>query len=130
MWVCDLLDALTLWEMRWADGDRQVLLRGCRSVEIDVWDGKAGDDPDDDGRSTDEAHHGFRERLGLRKSNDHGQDDHHRSLKDKILGHHESAKEVQPAIQSSSSASQVDIMSQRVAPWRSGIRYEPRVLHG
>ena len=99
-------------------------------MEIDVWDGKANDDSSDDETNNHRAHHGIRERLGLKKSNEH-QEEHHRSLKDRLLGHHESAKEANVSKSpESSAAAPADIMSQRITPWRSGIRIEPRVLHG
>lgn len=99
-------------------------------MEIDVWDGKSRDDSSDDEAQGSETHHGIRERLGLKQSSDH-QQEHHRSLKDRLLGHHESSRETK-APQTSDSAHEppLDVMSQRITPWRSGSRVEPRVLHG
>jgi len=99
-------------------------------VEIDVWDGKFDDDSSDDELQGREAHHGIRERLGLKKSSDH-QQEHHQSLKDRLLGRHDSAREAKaPQTSTSAHEPRVDVMSQRISPWRSGIRVEPRVLHG
>lgn len=95
-----------------------------------MWDGKLKDDSSDDETEGGDTHHGIRERLGLKKSSDH-QQEHHRSLKDRLLGHHESSRETTvPQTPENSHEPPVDVMSQRITPWRSGSRVEPRVLHG
>jgi len=99
-------------------------------VEIDVWDGKSETDSSDDELKAQEGHRGIRERLGLRKSSDH-HEEHHRSLKDRLLGHHETEKTVESEETSRTpQALPADTTPHRITPWRSGIQIEPRVLHG
>ena len=108
----------------------QVLLRGCRSVEIDVWDGRIDDDSSGDEAQSKEAHRGIRERLGLRKTSGL-HEEHHQSFKDRLLGRNDFEKSAKtPNTSSSLNISPEDVMSQRITPWRSGVRVEPRVLHG
>ncbi|KAH6638447.1 PLC-like phosphodiesterase [Boeremia exigua] len=99
------------------DAYKNVLLRGCRCVEIDVWDGE----PPSSSSSEDEAERigqaklprdkaklGFRERLALRlRGKSVGKDDEPKG--DVVSGAQES-----------------------VAPWRgdSTYRAEPKVYHG
>ncbi|MCJ1251437.1 hypothetical protein MMC30_008670 [Trapelia coarctata] len=88
---------------------RNVLLRGCRSVEIDVWDGEELDSSDEEK----EEKHGFRSRLTD-------------SLSSRIHKHRidDKAPEAAPAAKES---------LKMPTPWRSPsslLRAEPRVLHG
>jgi len=101
----------------------QVLLRGCRSVEIDVWNGRDADDDDD--QESGEQHHGIRERLGLHKSSgseDHG---HHKSIKERLgLGHHDRADPDTSDLALTTTTSSTGNSSSHAR------RTEPRVLHG
>ncbi|KAJ4325859.1 hypothetical protein N0V94_000421 [Neodidymelliopsis sp. IMI 364377] len=101
------------------DAYKNVLLRGCRCVEIDVWDGE----PPSSSSSEDEAERvgqvkvakeksklGIRERLAMR-------------LRGKSVGKDDKPKEVEePA----------HYDDQKVTPWRSDLTYraEPKVYHG
>jgi hypothetical protein len=101
------------------DAYKNVLLRGCRCVEIDVWDGE----PPSSSSSEDEAERvgqvkvakeksklGIRERLAMR-------------LRGKSVGKDDKPKEVEePAHQD----------GLKVTPWRSDLTYraEPKVYHG
>ncbi|KAF2682859.1 PLC-like phosphodiesterase [Lentithecium fluviatile CBS 122367] len=101
------------------DAYKNVLLRGCRCVEIDVWDGE----PPSSSSSEDEAANvgaakakKTKPELGLRKRLE---------LRFGRKGSEEKEKAKQPAPPPKT-------VEERIQPWRSNsyTRAEPRVLHG
>ncbi|EON61955.1 hypothetical protein W97_01173 [Coniosporium apollinis CBS 100218] len=93
------------------EGYKNVLLRGCRCVEIDVWDGEDDSPSSSENEAEEGEERSLRKRLkGLLKGKS--------SARDKL-------RSAPPAAPPNSAA------SERIEPWRVDTnRVEPRVLHG
>jgi hypothetical protein len=101
-----------LWSKSSSDAYKDVLKRGCRCIEIDVWDGGSSSPSSSDGEESDVKKLGGLLKRGFGK----------------LHARHLSQELAEQTISPDSPATDQDLMP---TPWRSSSgRDEPRVLHG